>query len=103
VRDSRRNVHSRRALHHDFLAADDKLGLEAGKLRPFSDHDVIGVAIVRVLVHVFGLRRLDLRDRADDGVKVRLGFELPIDENVTDAGCCLLMVFYFGRRPDLRS
>ena len=72
MRRARRNIYAHRALDDHCLVADDKLDLEPGKVRTGADGDMLGVAIVRMLVNVIRLRRLDVLDAAHDGVEILL-------------------------------
>src|SRR4030095_2147943 len=95
---ARRNIYAHWALNNNFLAADHKFDLEAGKFWPSSNRAVLGVAVVRVLVDVISLRRLNVGDAADYGVKACLRLELAVDENIAHSRCCVGVIFDFGRR-----
>src|SRR5262249_44223644 len=96
---ARRNIYAHGALDNNFLIADHKFDLETSKLRPDSNGDVPGVAIVRVLVDVIGLRRLDIGDATNDSVKASLRHQLAVDENIAHSGRCVGVIFDLDRRP----
>ena len=76
------DIYAHRALDNNFLVADHEFDLEAGKLWPGTNRDVLGVAVVCVLVDVISLRRPDVGDAAHYGVKACLRPEFAVDENI---------------------